>query len=108
MAKEIHHIVPNGHGGWSIRRDGEEKAFFNTDTKIKAIKIGIEISKNEDTLVVIHEKDQRLFRADGQPEIPFPFPFGYRGGNTNIESLTGKKRGSSEEASPDLLQGAYR
>ena len=59
-------------------REGDEKPFVNTDTKIKAIKIGLEISRQKDTLVVIHEKEHRLFRANGQPEIPFPFPFGAR------------------------------
>jgi len=107
MAKEIHHIVPNDHGGWCIRREGEEKAFFNTDTKIKAIKIGIEISRKEDTLVVIHEKDQRLFRADGQPEIPFPFPFDYRG-HDHREGLKAGRRTAKDDADTDLLQGTYR
>jgi len=78
MGREIHHISPNNHGGWGIRREGDEKPFVNTDTKIKAIKIGLEISRQKDTLVVIHEKEHRLFRANGQPEIPFPCPFGAR------------------------------
>ena len=76
MERDIHHIIPNGHGGWGIRREGDEKPFVSTDTKIKAIKIGIEISRRQDTLVVIHEKEHRLYRPGSHPEIPFPFPFG--------------------------------
>jgi len=76
MGREIHHIFPNSHGGWGIRREGDDKPFVNTDTKIKAIKIGLEISRRQDALVVLHEKEHRQFRAGNQPEIPFPFPFG--------------------------------
>lgn len=79
MSKEIHHIFPNGHGGWCIRRDGDNKAFVTTDTKIKAIKIGIEISRHKDALVVIHDQDRQVVRTGSTPmAIPFPFPFSDR------------------------------
>ena len=80
MTREIHHIFPKGHGGWCIRRHGEEKPIASTDTKIKAIKLGAELSRDTDGLVVLHEKDRRIGRPGSLPaEIPFPFPFANRG-----------------------------
>ena len=79
MAREIHHVFPNGHGGWCVRRDGDTTPIASTDTKIKAIKVGIELSKHRDALVVIHEQERRCFRLGSSPaEIPFPFPFSDR------------------------------
>jgi hypothetical protein len=79
MARDIHHIFPNGHGGWCVRRDGDTRALANTDTKIKAIKIGIELSDQRDALVVIHAQERRSSRLGSTPaEIPFPFPFSDR------------------------------
>lgn len=79
MAREIHHIFPNGHGGWCVRRDGDATPLASADTKIKAIKLGIELSKQGDALVVIHEQERRSFRLGSTPAaIPFPFPFSDR------------------------------
>ena len=79
MAREIHHIFPNGHGGWCVRRDGETTPVASTDTKIKAIKVGIALGRQQDALVVIHEQEKRSFRLGRPPaEVPFPFPFSDR------------------------------
>jgi hypothetical protein len=63
MTHRIHHIAPNGHGGWCIRRDGEEAPLLQTDTKIKAINIGMEISRKQDATMVIHEQGHRISRC---------------------------------------------
>ena len=79
MARETHHIFPNGHGGWCVRREGDATPLVSTDTKIKAIRIGIELSQQQDALVVIHEQETRSLRLGSAPvEIPFPFPFSDR------------------------------
>lgn len=60
MTQRSHHITPNGHGGWCIRLDGDEAPLVHTDTKIKAINIGMEISRKHDSTMVIHEQGRRI------------------------------------------------
>jgi hypothetical protein len=67
MTRHIHHITPNGHGGWCIRRDGDEAPLVQTDTKIKAINIGMEISRKQDSTMVIHEQGHRISRCHSPP-----------------------------------------
>lgn len=69
MTQRIHHITPNGHGGWCIRLDGDEAPLVHTDTKIKAINIGMEISRKQDSTMVIHEQGRRISRCHSPPTI---------------------------------------
>lgn len=79
MERQTHHIFPNGHGGWFVRREGDATPIVNTDTKIKAIRIGIELSRHPDALVVTHAQERRSLRLGSVPAvIPFPFPFSDR------------------------------
>lgn len=107
MAREIHHIFPNGHGGWCIRRHGEDKPIASTDTKIKAIKLGAELSRDTDGLVVLHEQERRICRPGTDPaEIPFPFPFATRGEEQAALELTasgGTLRGTEENTAGDMF-----
>jgi hypothetical protein len=63
MTQRIHHITPNGHGGWCIRLDGDEAPLVQTDTKIKAINIGMDISRKQDSTMVIHAQERRISRC---------------------------------------------
>lgn len=79
MRRQTHHVFPNGHGGWFVRREGDAAPLVNTDTKIKAIRIGIELSRHPDALVVTHAQERRSLRLGSAPAvIPFPFPFSDR------------------------------
>ena len=105
MAREIHHIFPNGHGGWCIRRHGDENPIANTDTKIKAIKLGAELSRDTDGLVVLHEQQTRIGRPGAVPaEIPFPFPFTHRSEEYAAGATAGKAahRGADENTGGEI------
>ena len=103
MARVIHHIFPNGHGGWCVRRDGEDSPVASTATKIQAIKIGAELSRHDDALVVVHEQERRIRRTDAAPaEIPFPFPFSDRDG----ERMGDASEEASADSAPRTLAGS--
>ncbi|MEN8174316.1 MAG: DUF2188 domain-containing protein [Pseudomonadota bacterium] len=73
--QDVHHVLPNGHGGWCIKRDGCDEPLLNTSTKIQAIRIGSEMNRRQGISVVVHEPQRLVSRLDGNVGIPFPFPF---------------------------------
>lgn len=72
MAGKQHHVVPNPKGGWDVERSGAERASGHFDTKQKAIDAAREISQNQDTELVIHNKDGEIARRDSHGHDPFP------------------------------------
>ncbi|MDD3831778.1 MAG: DUF2188 domain-containing protein [Clostridia bacterium] len=60
MPRDTHHIVPNPDGGWDIKRGGGKRASKHTDTKEEAVKIGRQISKNQETEFLIHGKNGKI------------------------------------------------
>lgn len=57
MAGNSHHVVTNPSGGWSVRKDGSERAIRNFDSKYSAIDFGKKVSRNACSELVIHRKD---------------------------------------------------
>jgi hypothetical protein len=73
MAKQdTHHVVPNPDGGWDVKRGGGEKASHHTDTKADAERIAREISKNQETELVIHGQDGKIQSKDSHGNDPYP------------------------------------
>ncbi|HKK83016.1 MAG TPA: DUF2188 domain-containing protein [Atribacterota bacterium] len=73
MAKQdSHHVVPNPDGGWDVKRGGGQKASRHTDTKAEAEKLAREISRNQETELVIHKKDGTIQRKDSHGNDPYP------------------------------------
>lgn len=73
MPRKEHHVVPNKEkGGWDVKKPGAEKASVHTDTKADAIKKGREISKNQETELVIHNKDGKISESDSHGNDPCP------------------------------------
>ena len=52
-----HHVVPNPDGGWDVVRSGAQRASRHYDTKEEALDSAREISRNQETELVIHRKD---------------------------------------------------
>ncbi|HOO22442.1 MAG TPA: DUF2188 domain-containing protein [Clostridia bacterium] len=63
MANSTHHVVPSKNG-WSVVREGANRASVNTETKAEAIKIGRVISLRQGTRLVVHGSDGKIQRAD--------------------------------------------
>ena len=71
MARSTH-VVPNPKGGWDIKQDGAQRASAPFDNKQDAISKAREISKNQKTELVIHNKDGKISRKDSHGNDPFP------------------------------------
>ncbi len=67
-----HHVQPNGNGDWEIKRTGSERATRVVETKKEAETIAREISKRQNTELVIHRKDGTIERKDSHGNDPNP------------------------------------
>lgn len=72
MARGSHHIVPNPQGGWNVKRGGSQRASAYAETKFEAERIGREISRNQNTELVIHGKVGKIQRSDSHGNDPCP------------------------------------
>ncbi|MCF7822057.1 MAG: DUF2188 domain-containing protein [Mariprofundaceae bacterium] len=71
MAKTTH-VVPNPNGGWDIRQSNGQKSSGHFDTKQPAVGRAREISRNQRTELVIHNKDGKFGNKDSHGNDPFP------------------------------------
>ncbi|MBM6823691.1 DUF2188 domain-containing protein [Veillonella magna] len=65
------HVVPNG-SAWSVKGAGNSKATKNFSTKQPAINYAREISRNQKSELVIHNKDGRIAQKDSHGHDPHP------------------------------------
>lgn len=73
MSKKSTHVVPNKErGGWDVRQAGSERSSGHFDTKKEAEDRGREISRNQETELVIHKKDGKISRKDSHGNDPHP------------------------------------
>ncbi|MGE4503501.1 MAG: DUF2188 domain-containing protein [Thiomicrospira sp.] len=73
MSKKSTHVVPNSErGGWDIRQSGSERSSGHFETKAEAEKRAREISRNQESELVIHNKDGKIARKDSHGNDPHP------------------------------------
>lgn len=60
MSRKTHHVVPDGAGGWNIKKGGGSRASENFDRKQDAIDHAREISHNQHSDLVIHNQDGKI------------------------------------------------
>ncbi|QOX77909.1 DUF2188 domain-containing protein [Trichlorobacter lovleyi] len=72
MSRDEHHVVPNPDSGWDVKRNGAQRASVHTDTKQDAVDKGREISQNQGTELVIHNKDGKISNSDSHGNDPCP------------------------------------
>lgn len=73
MSKKSTHVVPNsGKGGWDIRQSDSERSSGHFGTKAEAEQRAREISRNQETELVIHNKDGKIARKDSHGNDPHP------------------------------------
>lgn len=70
--RKEHHIVPNPKGSWSIKKGGGKKSIKNFDVKSSAVDFAREISKNQGSELVIHDKKGRIHKSDSHGNDPHP------------------------------------
>ncbi|MFD2823524.1 DUF2188 domain-containing protein [Lacinutrix iliipiscaria] len=72
MSKKNQHIVKH-KDGWAVKGAGNEKATKVVSTQKKAIEIGTQIAKNQNSELLIHGKNGRIReRNTYSGNDPFP------------------------------------
>ena len=71
MSKQTH-VVPNPKGGWDIKQSNGQKSSGHYDTKKEATDRAREISKNQNTELVIHNKDGKIAQKDSHGNDDYP------------------------------------
>jgi len=73
MTNKSTHVVPNKEkGGWDIKQSGGKRSSGYFDTKQDAVDRARQISKNQKTELVIHNRDGKISRKDSHGNDPFP------------------------------------
>lgn len=64
------HVVPNTNGGWDIVGTGNSRATRHTDTKADATNIARNIARNQNSELVIHNRDGQISAKDSHGHDP--------------------------------------
>jgi len=72
MPRKTHHVVPDADGGWNIKKGGGERSSGHFDRKQDAENRAREISRNQNTELVIHNRDGKIARSDSHGNDPCP------------------------------------
>jgi uncharacterized protein YdaT len=72
MPRKEHHVTHNPDGGWDVRRNGADRASIHAETKQAAVDRGREISRNQGTELVIHNRDGKISNSDSHGNDPCP------------------------------------
>lgn len=73
MAKS-HHVVPNPSGGWDVKVSGGERAIKHFETKQPAVDLARQISQNQGTELVVHNKNGQIGQKDSHGNDPRNIP----------------------------------
>ena len=65
------HVVPH-EDGWAVRKGGAARVTEIFDTQYEAIERGIEIAKNQETELAIHDRQGRIREKNSYGNDPFP------------------------------------
>ena len=71
MPRKEHHVVPKD-GGWSVKKGGGVKSIKDFDRKQEAVDYARDISRNQESELIIHRKDGTIQNSDSHGNDPFP------------------------------------
>ena len=71
-AKKAQHVVRSPNGGWSVKKEGSDKATKTFKTQAEAIDRAKEIAKSQQTEMVVHSKDGRINYKNSYGNDPNP------------------------------------
>lgn len=72
MPRKSHHVVPDPKGGWNIKRGGAERSSGHFGIKQEAVDRAREISRNQGSELVIHNRNGRISSCDSHENDPCP------------------------------------
>jgi hypothetical protein len=70
--RKEHHVVPSPRGGWDVKRDNADRSSIHREKKIDAIRDGREISRNQGTEFIIHDRKGVIRNSDSHGNDPNP------------------------------------
>ncbi|WP_302612749.1 DUF2188 domain-containing protein [uncultured Mitsuokella sp.] len=65
------HVIPHG-SEWAVKGEGNSRVTVVTNTKQEAIDRAREISKNQGTELVIHNRNGQISQKDSHGHDPYP------------------------------------
>jgi len=65
------HVLPH-EGGWQVKGEGNSRATVVTDTKQQSVDIAREISRNQQSELIIHNRNGQIGQKDSHGHDPFP------------------------------------
>ncbi|WP_258228672.1 DUF2188 domain-containing protein [Aeromonas sp. HMWF015] len=71
MAGKNQHVVPH-ENGWAVKGEGNQKATSVHNTQQQAIDAARDITRNQQSELVIHRPDGRIRDKDSHGKDPFP------------------------------------
>lgn len=66
------HVLPHPDGGWQVKGVGNSRATVRTDTQREAIGIAREISRNQQSELLIHRPNGQIRERDTHGHDPHP------------------------------------
>jgi len=72
MSRKTHHVVPSSLGGWDVKKGGASRASDHFNHKTDAIDKARQISRNQNTELIIHNQDGKISRTDSHGGDPCP------------------------------------
>jgi hypothetical protein len=72
MAKRGQHVVPDGSGGWAVRKAGSSKASRTFRTQDAAITRARTLAKKQRTELYVHGRDGKIRTRDSYGDDPHP------------------------------------
>jgi hypothetical protein len=71
-AKNSYHVIADPRGGWSVVRDGAERASKRFSSQADAVQWGRQISRNKGSEFFVHRNDGTIERKDSYGNDPLP------------------------------------
>ncbi len=65
------HVVPSGNK-WAVKGENNSKATKITPTKAEAVKVARQISKNQGSELVVHNRDGKISSKDSHGKDQYP------------------------------------
>jgi hypothetical protein len=72
MKGKNQHVTPHPNGGWQVKGEGNSRATARTQTQTEAIKIARNISRNQESELVIHRPNGEIRDKDSHGHDPCP------------------------------------
>lgn len=64
MSRKSHHVVPAPNSGWNVKKGGSKRSSGHFDRKTDAVDWARKVSRNQNSELVIHNKNGKIGNSD--------------------------------------------